>query len=252
MKKIIIISLILLISISCKDGNKSGFKIDVAINDVPDNRKVFLKKQVDGKIIILDSTIVKNGKFTFTGKIEEPVILGVFIDSINRGAIFPFIDVNDQIKVTAYKDSLTKSKIVGSELNTELTRLRDKRAILTAESKKFLPDFQKANLAKDTIAIKRINKKIKAISDKMALNDWNYTKRNPDSYVSTLVFQGLMSNPQYKDSLNIVFNSFSDKVKNSNLSKPVRDYFDYLDKQLNKSLETPNKKSTKSIKIETH
>lgn len=252
MKKVLFISLILLLTYSCNNKTE-GFKIDVTIDDVPDGRKVFLKKQVEGKIVTLDTVLVQNNKFTFEGTIKEPVILGIFVDEVNRGAIFPFIDVNDHITITAYKDSLVKSKITGSILNTELTRLREAREKLTVETQKLLPEFQKATQTKDTATVNKINIQVKAISDEMASNDWDFIKNNPDSYISALVLTGLMSNPKYKDSLNIVFNKFSDKIKKAELSKPIRDYFDFLDKQIDKALENPKTDtSTKDVKIETH
>ena len=240
MKKSIIIVLIILTIISCKKENSHNFQIDVTINDIPDGRKVFLKKQEGRAVVNIDTTIVKDGNFSFKGNIKEPVILGIFIDSIKRGGIFPFINVNDHVKIIAYKDSLNKSEVSGSKLNDELNKLRKVREELTAQTQKYLPEFQKANEANDTVTKNRINKEVKKISNQMALNDWNYVKNNPDSYISPLVFKSLMTNPQYKDSIRIVFNNFTDKIKKAKISKPITDYFDYLDKSKAKPVTVPN------------
>jgi len=232
MQKILLIAILIMASLSsCNKANKDGFQIDVNINDIPNGRQVILKKQVDRQVVNVDTTTIENGKFTFKGSIKEPIIFGIFIDSIKRGGLFPFIDVNDHIVITANKDSLQKAKMTGSKLNDELTKMRKKREVLTAESQKYFPEYQKANQEKDTASINRINKAIKKISNKIAANDWDFVKKNPNSYVAPMIFNGLMTNPTYKDSVKIVFNTFSEKIKKSELSKPIRDYFDYLEKQ---------------------
>jgi len=252
MNKLLYTLLILVGLISCnstkKDSSKTNFQIDVSINDVPDGRKAILKKQFDREIINIDTATIKNGKFSFKGSIKEPLIFGIFIDSLKRGGIYPFVNLNDHVTVVAYKDSLVKSKISGSKLHDELTRLRKKRDELTKQTKKFLPGFQKANQENDTVTINRINKEVKKISTKLDLNDWNYVKTHPSSYVTPLVFNGLMTKREYKDSIQVVFDSFDDKIKNSDLAKPIRDYFEFLEKQKTKE----NKAPSQHGKIKTH
>jgi hypothetical protein len=240
---ILLASLIILLFACDKNTSKNNYQIDVTINNITDGTKVFLKKQENRTITKLDSTFVENGKFSFKGNIKEPIIFGIFIDSIKRGGVFPFVGINNHVIIEAFKDSLNKSKITGSELHNELTRLREIRDKLTKQTQKFLPEFQKANQDKDSVAIDRINKKVKKISNQMDANDWNYVKSHPDSYITPLVFNGLMTKPKYKDSIKIVFNNFSDKIKNSTLANPIRKYFDFLDKQKEKkSSNTSSKK----------
>ena len=242
MKRTLILISLFLFLISCnknKSTTSDNYQIDVDIAGIPDGTKAIIKKQENKTIINLDTAYVKNGKFSFKGTIKEPIIFGIFIDSIKRGGIFPFVGLNDKISVIAYKDSLNKSIIKGSKLHDELTRLRKKRDELSKQTQKYLPEFQKANQAKDTVTINRINKEVKKISNKMDANDWSYVKSHPDSYITPLVFNGLMTKPKYKDSVKIVFNSFSDKIKNSNMAKPIKEYFDFLD---NKSKNSTHKK----------
>lgn len=234
MKKILVIIIIAIFFTSCNKNLKAtnnNYQIDVTISGVTDGTQAILKKQVNKVITNLDTAIINKGKFSFKGRIKEPIIFGIFIDSIKRGGIFPFVGINDHVIVEAYKDSLHKSKIMGSKLHDELTRLRKIREDLSKQTQKFLPEFQKANEEKDTAAINRINKEVKILSNKMAENDWKYVKSHPNSYVTPLVFSGVMTYPKYKDSIQIVFNSFSDKIKNANISLTIRNYFKFLDKQ---------------------
>lgn len=245
MQKIILIVILAIISYSCSEP---GYRIDVKIDGIPDGRTVLLKKQENRKIVNVDTTTVKDGKFSFKGEIKEPILFGIFIDSIKDIGIMPFVDVNSKISVIAYKDSLNKSKITGSKLNDELTKLRDDRAIISEKSKGYIQEYQEARKVNDTAVINRINAEMRTIYDKVAANDWKYVKNNPNSYVTPMVFNNVMTNPIYKDSIKDVFDGFSEEIKNSELAKPIRDYFQYLEKQksvppMPKAISAPNENS---------
>ncbi len=234
MKKIIILLVIALVTFSCKNSNN----IQVTINDVPNGRKVTLKKQVERKIVNIDSTTVQNGKFGFNIKIEEPVILGIFIDSIgqkNEG-IYPLIGVNDKVVIMAYKDSLYQSKVTGSKLHTDLTNLREMKINLTKQMSEFTKDFQEAQKEKDTAKINAINKKAQAVQSEISLNEWKYIKANPNSHVSAMVLSNLFRDPTYKDSIKIAFDGLSDEVRGAKLSKQLKEYLE----KLNKAPKMPN------------
>ncbi len=234
MKKIIILLVIALIVFSCKKANN----IQVTISDVPDGRKVFLKKQVERKIINIDSTTVQNGKFGFNVKIEEPVILGIFIDSIGKRneGIYPLIGVNDKVIITAFKDSLYQSKVTGSKLHTDLTNLREMKINLTKQMSEFTDEFQEAQKENDTAKINAINKKAQAVQSEISLNEWKYIKANPNSHVSAMVLSNLFRDPTYKDSIKIAFDGLSDEVRNAALSKQLKEYLE----KLNQAPKMPN------------
>ncbi len=243
MKKTIFTLIIIVISIiSCnnkpnKESNQTtqnkGFQIDVTIDDAPDGVTVYLKKNENKIITIIDSTQIKNNKFSFSGKIDEPIIFGIFIKDNKKGGIFPFTDVNDHIYITAFKDSLYKSEIKGSKLHDELKRLRNKKDILNLKIKQLLPDFQKAKASNDKETINHINKKVRDINDQLALNDWIYVKNHPNSFITPLVFEGLLRNPKYKDSLAIVFNSFNNRIRNAKMSKAIKDQIQLIKRKNN-------------------
>lgn len=235
MKKLLFIAFIILSILSCKDNN--GFQIDVTINDMPNGSVVILKKQIDRDIINLDTTTIENGKFSFKGTIKEPMMLGMFFEDIKRGKIIPLLDTTDHLTITAYKDSLRKSIIKGSELQNVLTEMRSKRELLKIESQKFFPDFMKAKTANDTVKMDSINRLVKKITLKMGKANWDFVKSNPNSFVSILIFKDVMRDRTYQDSIKIVFDNFSDAIKNSDLAIPVRHNFQLIENE--KSGNTP-------------
>jgi hypothetical protein len=223
MKKIFLLLSIVLIAVSCKQEKKETIVAEV--KGVPDGRRVILKKQVDGKIIGIDTTMVKNGKFGFAFKPEEPMVVGIFIDSVRQG-LFPLMDVNDVIYIKADKDSLVKAKITGSKLNEDLSNLRQFRDSHTAKIMAKSAEFRKAQQEKDTATINKLNKEARAVQKTIAEHEWKYIKTHPNSYVSPMVLSGFLRDPQYKDSVEVVFNNFSDKVKNSSIAKDLKKYFE--------------------------
>jgi len=228
MQKIILLLILVIISFSCE--KEKGYEIDVTVNGFTDGKKVILKKQIDRVPTVIDSTTIKNGKFSFKGELTEPVIFGIFIDNNEKDGIFPFVGITDKVTVIAQKDSLMKSKITGSKLNDELTRLRDERNVSRKKMDAFLPEFQGAEKTNDTATIKRIKNDIRIIQDELLNKDWDYVKSNPNSFISPLIFNGIMANPKFRDSSKIVFDSFSDEIKKSDAAKHIIKYFDMVGK----------------------
>ena len=222
MNKIIVFALISLFLLSC---SKEVNNINVSIEGIPDGRKVTLKKQVESKVISIDSTTVQNGKFGFAVDIKEPMIVGMFIDSVQQG-IYPMIGVNDKVNVIAYKDSLHSSKISGSELYDDLKELRDVKNKYTKEMNKYSVQYYAASQSKDSAKINEIKRATREIQDKISLNDWKYITSHPDSHVSAMALQNLFMDPKYQDSLKTAFYNLSEEVQNSEISKRLRDFFE--------------------------
>ena len=247
MQKIILLLLIIILTFSC---NKKGYSIDAIIEGVEDGRKVTLKKRGEEKIIIVDSTTIQNGKFSFKGIMEEPTHFGIFIDKITKQneGIFPLLNINDHIKIVAYKDSLHTSKVTGSVFNSQLTKLRLERDKISAKAKLYAKEYQEARKTNDTTNINKIKKIYATIQDEISLNDWNFILKNPDSYVAPMVLNGLIRDLKYKDSIQPAFDSFSKEIQNSIAAKPVRDYFEYITKQNAPKKEIPTTPKQESKK----
>ncbi len=241
MKKIFLLLSIALIAFSCKQEKKETIVAEV--KGVPDGRQVILKKQVDGKIVGIDTTTVKNGKFGFAFQPKEPIVVGIFIDSIRQG-IFPLMDTKDVIYIKADKDSLVKAKITGSKLNDDLTGLRKFRDEHTAKIMSKSAIFRKAQQEKDTATINKLNKEARAVQKTIAEHEWQYVKTHPNSYVTPMVLGSFIRDPQYKDSVKIIFDNLSDDVKNSNISKNLKKYFESQKTKMNDKVKfTPKKKN---------
>ncbi len=229
MKKTFLLFTISFLVFSCKKVSKET--IVANIKGIPNGRQVILKRQGEkGKIINIDTTTVKDGKFSFAFHPKEPMVVGIFIDSIRQG-IFPLIDTKDVIYIEADKDSLLKATIKGSKLNDDLTALRKFRDEHTAKIMSKSAEFGKAQKEKDTVTLNKLNAEARKVQKIIAANEWKYIKTHNDSYVTPMILGSFLRDPMYKDSVKIVFDNLSDRVKNSSLAKGLREYFERQNKK---------------------
>ena len=97
--------LLIFLFISC---GKNDVKI-VADSNFNDNEKVFLVQYLENRPILKDSTLIKNGNFSFTDTITYPEMHYLFFKDI-MGNI-PIILEPGEIKLKIFKDSLSLSLI---------------------------------------------------------------------------------------------------------------------------------------------
>lgn len=227
MKKIIFFIVVVLIS--CKNNNSmsssNGFHIKTSINQNLNGKRAYLKTNKKGRLIVLDSTIIENGKFEFKGIIEKPIIYGIYIENINE-AIGVFME-NKMITIQAFKDSLSSSRITGSQTNDDYLEFVKKSNQIISKMNVLFPSFQKARAENDAEKLKIINKEMQAISDKNTAFSLDYAKKHSDSYIGALALHSIIRIPTVeKDSIAKIYNNFSDYVKKGDLAMETLLYLD--------------------------
>jgi hypothetical protein len=216
MKKLILFIFIATLFYSCSKNSKKiesdSFTLVGNIKNISNNNKVYLKTQKNGLITILDSTFIKKGKFEFKGKINKPIIYGIYIDSV-KGTIGIFME-NKKITIEAYKDSLASSKISGSKTNDDYSSFVKQSNQIISKMNVLFPAFQKARAENDAEKLKGINKQMQEISDANTAFTLNYAKQHSDSYIGVLALHSVIRIPTIeKDTIAKIYNNFSDYVK---------------------------------------
>ena len=183
-------------------------------------KKAFLKKQELGNLITVDSTTIINGEFQFKGKISSPSIYGIYIEDID-GVIGLFME-NTQINIEVNIDNLEQSKITGSKTNDEyLEFIRNSNEIIS-KMNVYFPEFQKARAENDIEKLEEINSKMKEINNENTNYILKYAKNNPDSYISAVALNSILSIPTVpKDTIRYIYNNFSDYVKKGDISREI-------------------------------
>ncbi len=229
MKKIILYAITVLLFYSCKKSsekiNSDGFIINGTIESIYNNTNVYLKTQENELLTILDSTIIANEKFEFKGKIEKPIVYGIYIDNI-KGAIGIFME-NKTITVEAYKDSLATSKISGSKTNDDYLDFIKQSNQIISKMNVLFPVFQKARAENDAEKLKEINKKMQEISNTNTVFTLAYAKQHSDSYIGALALHSVIRIPTIeKDTVAKIYNNFSEYVKKGDFALKTKIYLE--------------------------
>ena len=215
--KLIIISFII---ISCKSGN--DFTIDGTI-DADDGSKVYiLQADQNNQPFIKDSTVIKNSKFEFSGQAATPEISYFQVEGVN-GYVLSIIEAG-KINAEIYTDNLTTSLVTGTRSNNDFNKYRDETKSLVENINKFAYDQQQAIFNNNIELASKLRKDISRNEQEIMLYEWDFIINNEDSYMSALLLEVFMvENKVNKDSIIEVYNTFSNRIKISNIGKNIAD-----------------------------
>jgi thiol-disulfide isomerase/thioredoxin len=161
-----------------------------------------LSANVNDKLVVLsyknslgkdknDTTAVKNGKFAFSGETafgnrSYLALVPAKKDSVKqrRQPDFQFFYLEKGKYTVAGTDSIKNAKISGTQAQTDFLAYNSQMAPLSAQYQQLINRYYKANAAKDTAEIKRIQSEGRPLGVKMnaALDAFLFS--HPDSYVS--------------------------------------------------------------------
>ena len=215
--KLIIISFII---ISCKSGN--DFTIDGTI-DADDGSKVYiLQADQNNQPFVKDSTVIKNSKFEFSGQAATPEISYFQVEGVN-GYVLSIIEAG-KINAEIYTDNLTTSLVTGTRSNNDFNKYRDETKSLVENINKLATDQQQAIFNNNIELASKLRKDISRNEQEIMLYEWDFIINNEDSYMSALLLEVFMvENKVNKDSIIEVYNTFSNRIKISNVGKNIAD-----------------------------
>ena len=215
--KLIIISFII---ISCKSGN--DFTIDGTI-DADDGSKVYiLQADQNNQPFIKDSTVIKNSKFEFSGQAATPEISYFQVEGVN-GYVLSIIEAG-KINAEIYTDNLTTSLVTGTRSNNDFNKYRDETKSLVENINNLASDQQQAIFNNNIELASKLRKDISRNEQEIMLYEWDFIINNEDSYMSALLLEVFMvENKVNKDSIIEVYNTFSNRIKISNVGKNIAD-----------------------------
>ena len=192
--------------------------------------KIYLAHFV-GNNEVDDSTTIKNGVFTFTGKIAEPFKARLVVDAkgigMNNLKVADVLDIYveaGKMGITA-KDSVSKAVITGSLLNTEYKSHDAQSASSQINQMLIMRDFYSATdeQKKDLTFKTRLEKQYDSISVELQNMEVRFVKSHPLSLVALDALKVIWGEAPDFAVIEPLFNGLSDKVKNSFYGKEVSD-----------------------------
>ncbi|HWZ02423.1 MAG TPA: TlpA disulfide reductase family protein [Mucilaginibacter sp.] len=235
MKKILLY-IILLLPVAAFAQEPETFVLKGKIGALNAPAKAYLAYQV-GATKVIDSAVITNGSFSFTGKILNPTNASLLLDHKGTGLIktdstadvLNFYVEKGELSLTS-PDSAYKAVITGSKINDDSKRLigqlkpiNDRAKELNAEKKSASEaqlnsaDFQNKLEAK----FKELQIEQKAVIKMFILS-------NPNSYLSILALYSVGGPSPDPAELDTLYNSLSPELKNMEAAKVFKTQLDAL------------------------
>jgi thiol-disulfide isomerase/thioredoxin len=250
MKKIVSFGLLAILLASCK--NDGEYNIVGSVDGLKTG-KVILERQGESGMgfVPIDTVEMVDGRFEIEGKTVGPEMHFVKIEKV-IGKL-PFILEEGKITIQVNKDTISKSKISGTYNNDEFFRFQEETEKIHKKSEKKLTEFQMKNMEKmreaqeknDTVVINSLRKEYKALQKDMTDYMFAYPEKNPKSYVSLLIVQTMVGNPEFTtEKTDKYFNSLDKGIKDSKLGKKVAEKIKEL-KGLDEAIGKPSANAVK-------
>lgn len=192
------------------------FTITGKITGVDEGTWLFLKTSSQDKV--LDSTKLKEGKFTLTGKTEEKVSQLLVHTPKFKNYIFFWAEQNTHLEL---KDGEFKKGIItGSN-----TQAEDVKHTQLKEPNRKLQDSltQLLTSAKDDISKKELKEKLNAERTAEKELDIKYVKDNPNSLISANILS-IYSSTWGKEKSSELYQNLSAEMKNSSYGKNIKGF----------------------------
>ena len=209
-----------LLILSC--SNENGFNINGTIDAIDDTKVYILQADQNNQPFIKDSTTVKSNKFSFKGVSATPQISYIQVEGVN-GYVLTILE-NGSINAELYKDSISKSQVYGTKSNDDFVKYKSETKSLVEKMNTISSEAQDAIMNGDVEIAMKLDKDYKKKEQEVLLYEWDFIIDNLDSYMSALLLEVFMvENKVNKDSIIDVYESFSNRIKVSDVGKNISD-----------------------------
>ncbi len=193
MKKIVVVAWAVAFLLACS-GTPEGYILTGELRgDVENGTKIFLKTtdSLRRSMLELDTAVVENGQFRFSGTADTPQLHYIFIDGIRGNA--PVIVENGEITFKAQKDSLPFVELKGTIQNDLFMNYLEESRTLSSMSRSMNDDFRKANAARDTAAVQALREEYLELQERGNSFEQDFVKENPNALISALVLEKMLT-----------------------------------------------------------
>ena len=206
MKNLIIFSVIGLLLLGCKEEPKrTDYIINVNAKNVYNGVRSYLKlKNEKGIERVIDTAIVLNEKFTFTGKIETPTLSIITINGV-KGNLNLMLE-NSIIDIDINKSDMLKSNISGSVSQKAYKSYQEGILAAMDETKDLRRQLRYRSLENNKSKSDSITTLFKASEKRLKEFPIGFINANRDSYYSLSVIEQEMH--KNKSNLEPYFDAF--------------------------------------------
>lgn len=192
MKRIITILCVSAMLLACKTETKKELKTDgyVISGNAPgvyNGIRVYLKSADErGRQINRDTAIVMNERFVFEGKIDQPEMWYLNVNSMNGN--MPLIVENAAIEIDINSDDLTLSKVSGTKTNDDFVTYFAQVKKLATKQKELQQQMKNVAVAEKA----PITEQLIAINQKLEKLPYEFIQENPASPFSLILLENTL------------------------------------------------------------
>ena len=191
--------------------------------DVSDGTMIYvLQADQNNQPYIKDSTSVQSNSFKFKGVSSTPQISYIQVEGVN-GYVLAILE-NGDIKADIDKDDISNSKVYGTKSNDDFIKYKSETKSLVDIMNNISSEAQNAIMSGDVVTAMELEKEYNSKEREVMLYEWDFIVDNLDSYMSALLLEVFMiENKVNKDSIIDVYESFSNRIKVSDVGKNIAD-----------------------------
>lgn len=222
MKKILLSLVVITILTAC-NSKPEGFTINGTLTgEVADSTRVFLTKiGEERQRVNLDTALVKDGKFVFTGIADSiPEMNFIFVDQLN--GYNAVIIENGEIQFSAQKDSLSAATIGGTFQNDIFTGFMKKLLVMQERAQSIQRDMQEAKGINDSVTFNALREEYSEMLEESKEFEVGYIKENPNSLIGALLIdKGIIQKQLTAEEVSELYEMLTPTIKNTEAAKGI-------------------------------
>ncbi|MBF6596635.1 MAG: AhpC/TSA family protein [Fermentimonas sp.] len=230
MRKLIYLSIMAgLLLMSCQ--NNKEYKVNgEVVNEAYEGTNVYLQKMTDDAMIITDTSVVRNGEFSFSGNAEIAELRFVTLDeSVNAEQDIRVPVLIEPGKLTVKFDTVIT--IGGTEVNDAYNSMRKEQQILVKQIRSVVDRYNAAQ-SEGTLTESleaEVNQEYDNINKQLTELNYNFAKNNINNELGQYLFitsSSMFEPEQQRD----ILNNASDTFKEKENVKQIVDRLDNLER----------------------
>jgi peroxiredoxin len=209
--------------------NEQPFTIEGSVAQLQKPAKVYLSIR-NARMNKLDSTEVKDGKFSFSGSVEEPTMANLLLKvqdpsapeltgPVKKDILTVFLE-KGKLNV-ATQDSISKATVTGSKANDDFKHLNELLKDVDNQMMDLKLQYRQLYMAKDEEGMKKLEPKFDEVEAKQKTILGDYLKNNSSSPIALFVlnqYAGYEINPT---EITPIFNKLSKSLRNTPSGKEL-------------------------------
>lgn len=239
MKNLFLLFIAATLMYSCKTEapKPEGYVINGTAKDIYNGIRVLLQTTNEqGRPIPIDTAIVIDETFKFEGKLDNPEMLYISVNSVTGN--LPLIIENSQITIDIDKNNIVKSKVIGSKSNDDYVKFIEGRNQAQLDVQSLSIKLDDAKFIKDTENIDYYSEKLQEALEYNQNYALSFVENHPDSYVSLFIVDA-QTNLRDVDieAYESAFNTLNTQLKTSeygnNITKKIEQVKEFQQKSQN-------------------